>query len=443
MRLAVGLERGQVEAERRHVGDQVVGRLLEGDEHPGLVVLGDPADEELHGEECLAASGGAADERRASPGQPAAGHLVEPADTGRRLRQRGKRTGDGALVGDETSTRNVRHAGSASSSGGVEPVGTRRTNRRAGPKQASQLVKAQISTVSLPAPGPAGDVGSAGAAARLEESDELVPVGGRRLRRPDEVGDDLGEADWLLGVGEVTGTPDDLETAPGDGLVSGVGVLDRDDPVAVPPDDQGGDMGGEVEPVGGAHRLAARVDDGPDGAHERLPVGRLRQRRVRAPRLRRPLGPQSPVVEEPGHGVAPAPHHGRKEHGHHVLGARQRQAAKDPAHLAAEAAAVDEHQALAQLRVLVGQLHGDPAAERLADHGCPLDLEDGQQVAQTAGVGAEGVVPERLGRFAMPDQVGGDDGEVACQQRHHLGPRRELPAMPWTRSSTGPSPARR
>ena len=86
--LAVGLELREVEAQRRHVGDEVVGRLLEGHEHAGLAELGDPADEELHGEQRLAAAGRAADERRAAPRQPAAGHLVEPADAGRRLRQR-------------------------------------------------------------------------------------------------------------------------------------------------------------------------------------------------------------------------------------------------------------------------------------------------------------------------------------------------------------------
>ncbi len=68
----VGLELPQVESDRGDVCDQVVDGLLEGDEYPGLVELGDAANEELHREQRLSAAGRATDERRTSSRQAAA-----------------------------------------------------------------------------------------------------------------------------------------------------------------------------------------------------------------------------------------------------------------------------------------------------------------------------------------------------------------------------------
>ena len=78
--------------------------------------------------------------------------------------------------------------------------------------------------------------------------------------------------------------------------------------------------------------------------------------------------------------------------------------------LAAEAAAGDEHEALAALGELVGELHRDPAAERVADDGRAVVPEREHQVAHAAGVGAERVVAARLGRLAVAEQVGREHG---------------------------------
>jgi hypothetical protein len=54
---------------------------------------------------------------------------------------------------------------------------------------------------------------------------------------------------------------------------------------------------------------------------------------------------------------------------------------------------------------------------------------------------AERVFPARLGRFAVAEQVGRDDRETLAQDRRDVRPQvAELPAIPWTSSSTGPVP---
>lgn len=86
--LAVRLELGEVEAQRRDVGREIRNGLLEGDEDAALAKLDAAAHEELHREQRLAAAGRAADERRAPTRQSPAGDLVEAADSRRRLGQR-------------------------------------------------------------------------------------------------------------------------------------------------------------------------------------------------------------------------------------------------------------------------------------------------------------------------------------------------------------------
>ena len=104
------------------------------------------------------------------------------------------------------------------------------------------------------------------------------------------------------------------------------------------------------------------------------------------------------------------------------VGAGQRGGAQDRADLGAEPAAGDEHQPLDHLRELVGELHRDPAAERVADDGRPLVAERQQQVAQAAGEGAERVVAAAGLGGAVAGQVGGDHGVVAGQRLDHLAP---------------------
>ena len=126
----------------------------------------------------------------------------------------------------------------------------------------------------------------------------------------------------------------------------------------------------------------------------------------------------------------------------HELGAGQRGRPQQQADLAAQAAAVDEHQALAALGELVGELHGDAAAQRVADDRRPLVAERDEQVAHAAGVGAERVVAAWLGRLAVAEQVGREHGEAIGQLRHDALPRRaSVAVIPWTSTITGPSPA--
>src|SRR6266851_10331501 len=59
--LALRDERRQIEAERGHIGGQVLDAFLEGHEHAALTKLGGAADEELRGQERLPGPSSAAD----------------------------------------------------------------------------------------------------------------------------------------------------------------------------------------------------------------------------------------------------------------------------------------------------------------------------------------------------------------------------------------------
>ena len=106
----------------------------------------------------------------------------------------------------------------------------------------------------------------------------------------------------------------------------------------------------------------------------------------------------------------------------HELRPRKAGGAQQRADLPAQAAAAHEDEPLAMLGELVGELHGHAAAERVPDEGRALVPQRQQQVADPARVGAQRVVPAGLGRLAVPEQVGGDDGEALGQVREHVGP---------------------
>jgi hypothetical protein len=63
----------------------------------------------------------------------------------------------------------------------------------------------------------------------------------------------------------------------------------------------------------------------------------------------------------------------------------------------ADAAGADEHEPLAALWELVGELHGDAAAEGVPDDGDAVDVEHAQQVTHCVAVCADRVVCARLG----------------------------------------------
>ena len=78
---------------------------------------------------------------------------------------------------------------------------------------------------------------------------------------------------------------------------------------------------------------------------------------------------------------------------------------------------------------LVGELHRHAAAEGVARDAHAVVAEGGDEVAQPAGVRAERVVAARLGRAAVPEEVGREDVVVAGQELHDrppaVGPRRD------------------
>jgi hypothetical protein len=99
-------------------------------------------------------------------------------------------------------------------------------------------------------------------------------------------------------------------------------------------------------------------------------------------------------------------------------------------HLARDAAARDQDEPTAALRELVGELHRDPAAERVPDDGGGLRGEPDQEVADPGRVGAERVVAARLRGLAVPEQVGGEDRVAVPEELHHGHPLRGIAGDP-------------
>ena len=104
---------------------------------------------------------------------------------------------------------------------------------------------------------------------------------------------------------------------------------------------------------------------------------------------------------------------GQGDHAHRLVEARQRDRPDRRCDLAAEPAGGDQHHALGALGELVGELHGDTAAEAVPDDGHLVDAEDREQVSHTVRVAAQAVVGARLVRLAVPEEIGRDDGVAA------------------------------
>ena len=204
-----------------------------------------------------------------------------------------------------------------------------------------------------------------------------------------------------------------------------------------------GSVLGQVEAVEGGDALALGADHRAQGREEGLAARRRRRaRRSRGrPRRRRrwAAGRPSPRPRPSTEPTwLPTPAVGGDEE----IGAGQRRGAQDRAHLGPEAAAGDQHQALDHLRELVGELHRDAAAERVADQGRALVAEGEQQVAQAGGEAAERVVAAAGSESPWPGQVGGDHGVVAGQRLDHrrASSRR---CRPSRGSAAAPGPRRR
>ena len=220
--------------------------------------------------------------------------------------------------------------------------------------------------------------------------------------------------------------PDDSKTTsrlPGSASCAAWACADRDDPVSLPPDDQGGEHRREVQPVVGAHALPTGLDHCAEGADERRAVRGVGQRCV-GPPLLLDVGPPHPEPPEATtDGVACVADERREQHRHQVLGAGQRERTEHPRHLPAQAAAGHQDEALAVAGILVGELHRDATTERLADDGRPVDPQGDHQVPERVGVRTEGVVLEWLVGLAVAGEVGSDHGETLCQLREHVPPR--------------------
>jgi hypothetical protein len=112
------------------------------------------------------------------------------------------------------------------------------------------------------------------------------------------------------------------------------------------------------------------------------------------------------------------------------LGAGQRGGAQKRVNLTTEAAAGDHDQALAEDRILVGELHRDAATQRVADDRGAAVTQRDQQIAHAHGVGAEGVIADGLGGLAMTQEVGRHDGVVLREDGRHVRPLLGRPSDP-------------
>ena len=200
--------------------------------------------------------------------------------------------------------------------------------------------------------------------------------------------------------------------------------LDGDHLVAVAPDDHRGHLVGEVEAVAGADPLAGDVDDGADRVDEG-PLGpHVGEAGPRAPHLAEErVGPQPEAAERRGRPRrATSCSSWRRTTGstNSVPGTvrtRRSGLTSLPRPPLPTSTRRSRH-----LRELVGELHGDAAAEAVADDRGALVAEHAEEVADAGGVGAEAVVAARLGALAVAEQVGRDHGVALGEQRHHRHP---------------------
>ena len=74
---------GQVETERGHIAGEFVGGFFKRETDAGLVEFHRSADQKLHTEQCLPATGAAADESGSSSRKTAERDLIESVDSSR------------------------------------------------------------------------------------------------------------------------------------------------------------------------------------------------------------------------------------------------------------------------------------------------------------------------------------------------------------------------
>src|ERR1019366_5776255 len=146
-------------------------------------------------------------------------------------------------------------------------------------------------------------------------------------------------------------------------------------PIFLAPDDQGRQPLGEVEAFVRAHALPAEVHHASNRLDERAPGRGLLERNEAAPCFGE-IGPRADAqaTHAPDEGAHAATSRGA-EPGEDGFGPRERRGPEQRMHLAAEASAGDEDEALAALDELIRELHRDPAAERMPDDRRPPHSE--------------------------------------------------------------------
>ena len=202
----------------------------------------------------------------------------------------------------------------------------------------------------------------------------------------------------------------------------GVGVIDRDDGVAVAPDRHGRHVGSDLQSVQRADGLAAIVDHGAKCAQECVTGGGVAEGAVGAPDLGAARRLNAELSEPGSHPLTGGQHRRRRDDRHDQLGAGRRQQPQRPPHVRPQPAAADQDQPFAVVGMLVDELHGHPTTERMAHHGRPRDAEFVEQVAQRHRERAQRVVTSRFGRGAVAQQIRGDHPVRARQRPDHRPP---------------------
>ena len=165
-----------------------------------------------------------------------------------------------------------------------------------------------------------------------------------------------------------------------------------------------------MQPVDRTDRLAAVVHHRAQRAQERLPGLAIRQRRVGAPYLgavgrRVDSGRREPRPQR----VGDVQHRPRRDHRQHQLHPGRRQHPQRQTQVGPQPTAADQHQPLAVVAMLIGELHGHTATERVTHHRRPGNAKFNEQITQRYRERAQRIVTARLGGFTMPQQV----------RRHH------------------------
>ena len=189
-----------------------------------------------------------------------------------------------------------------------------------------------------------------------------------------------------------------LEAAPWHRRVRHVRVRARQDGVVRAPDEQGRHAARQVTAVDHRDGLAAPVDDGADGAHERAPCGGVGQRVEHAEQIVR-VAPEIRLQDLEEADRRPTRRGARaaeRSSGRNRAATGVAASRRERVHFVGDAAGGDQDEPLAPIGVLIGELHRDAATERVPDDGGALDAEHAEQVAHRVRVRGDGVVGARL-----------------------------------------------